>query len=174
MFIGTAALVLAIEAATVLPQPQPIAMNDGIAVFTELCLEGFPDPARAAQARANEALGLVLVPKPAAMAQQPGERWTSERFELSYADADWLPRDLPSPQCAVTFSIPEQRNHLSLAQEVGSIFPSAKGKLGKDKPRGLSRWDMQPSAGLTFRAFLETQAGPDRTQVSLRLLNLRN
>ena len=173
--LGIAVLLFSLQAAgDALPEPHPIAMEEGVAVFKRLCMDGFPDPARAQVARTDQALALVQVPKPVQLAQQPGERWVSEQVDHSYVDAAWLPRDLPSPQCAVVFSITEQRNHRALAEAIAPNLALANGKLGKDRPRDTSRWDMEQADGTTHRLFLETVATNTGTQVSLRLLNLRD
>ena len=61
-----------------------------------------------------------------------------------------------------------------LAEAIAPNLALANGKLGKDRPRDTSRWDMEQADGTTHRLFLETVATNTGTQVSLRLLNLRD
>ena len=175
MTIAALALTLQAAISPASAQPHPIGLEQGMAMFERLCIAGFPDPARAEAARADPVLGLVLVPiPPDARRAYGGGEWVSEQIKLSYVDAKWLPRDLPSPQCSIEFTVAEARNHRALADQVAVQLTLPGGKLGKDRPNGFSQWDKKQADGTTHRLFLETQATATNTRVTLRLLNLRD
>lgn len=149
------------------------ASQPAFELFKTICFDAFPDPAAAAEAIATHPAGFVKIEKSGMSATQPGDAWTSGDITVTYVDADWLPRDLPSPQCSVSVPLTAGASHSEIATAFGSNFDLPKGKIGKDKPRSISRWDMPGEGKDTWRIFLATEPDGQGSTLQISLLNLR-
>ncbi len=149
------------------------APSNAFDIFKEVCFSKFPDPDAAASAIAAHPAAFEKVEKTGPAAQQLGDTWTSGDIKIFYASADWLPRDLPSPQCGVSVPLKSDQSHRELATEFMSDFDLPEGKIGKDKPRSSSRWDMQGEGKDKWRIFLATESNQEGDLLSIRILNLR-
>ena len=162
---------------------QAVASSDGVdqiataetafEIFDEICFSTFPDPDAAIVAIDSHTAKFEKQTKTGMQAQQPGDLWFSGDMKITYASAEWLPRDLPSPQCSVSTPFASDQTHRELAAAFISRFNLPEGKIGKDKPRASSRWDMPGMGNETWRIFLSTETTDGEKSVRISLLNLR-
>lgn len=153
---------------------EPVTTGDAVSLFRKLCFDPFPEAAKFTAVIADPALGFTKVPKTPSEAMQPGDSWYSSRANVTYADAEWLPRDLPSPQCTVTVRLDGAPAHADIAAALGTALslPAVKARGGA--ARAVSQWDMPGQAPDKLRLFLETQALPSGAhEARFALLNLR-
>ncbi|NYT39803.1 hypothetical protein HZY97_03465 [Sphingomonas sp. R-74633] len=147
----------------------PVSAADAVALFKRVCADPFPDPARFKAAVEAPDLGLRIVTKPPEAMGQPGDRWNGRNAQFSYTSADWLPRDLPSPQCSMRVRLASVPDHAGIAAATAEGLGLPAGKTS-GKRRQTTQWDVGNA-----RYFLNTATLPDGTyEMSLMLLNLRD
>jgi hypothetical protein len=151
---------------------QPMSAVDAVALFKRVCVDPFPDPARFETALAAEDDTYQKTPKTPEQAMQPGDSYYSNRAQFGYAAADWLPRDLPSPQCALTVRLDAAPDHPAIASATAAAIGLPPGKTS-GKGRIQTQWDVGAPGG-KFRYFMTTSpALADTYQLRITLLNLR-
>lgn len=141
--------------------------------FKSLCFEPFGDKAeveKAVAAFAEMTEFRKIEPDPGA--PQMGVVWESPKASLSYTDAEWLPRDLPSPQCSLQFETPEF-DHLGAAQAFEANMPIGAGKQRGKNERLSTQWDFKGANDAKRRLFLSSEPGGPGKVVKVSLLNLR-
>jgi len=148
---------------------EPMSAPDAVALFKRVCVDPFPDPVRFKAAIEAPELGMRIVPKPPEAKGQPGDRWDGPNAQFSYTSADWLPRDLPSPQCSMRTRLAATPDHAAIAATTAQGLGLAAGKTsGKRQP--TTQWEV----GST-RYFLNTATLPNGAyEMSITLLNLRD
>lgn len=152
---------------------EPLSPNAAVALFKRVCVEPFPDPARFAQGIAASDLGMRKTPETPEQAMQPGDSWFSSTAQVGYAAADWMPRDLPSPQCMLTARLSEVPDHAAIAAAAATTLGLPPGKTS-GKGRVQTQWDVTGPSG-RFRYFLTTMpALAGSYQLRFTILNLRN
>ena len=150
-----------------------VSAEDAIGLFKNVCFDNFPDSAATLAEISKQELALVKQPKTGSQAMQPGDSWFSKSARVTFVNAEWLPRDLPSPQCAITSILSASPVHSEIASSLATTLSLPEGKIGKDSPRSQSRWDM-PGVGVDkWRIFLTTQVTPSGPEITISLLNLR-
>jgi hypothetical protein len=153
---------------------QPVAIGDAAGLFKKLCFDPFPESAKFTALIADPTLGFVKKPKTPSEAMQPGDIWYAPNASVTYSDADWLPRDLPSPQCTVTVALEGAPTHAEVASAVAAALALPAVKSSGSPARATSQWDMPGRGTDKFRLFLNTQALPSGShEANLILLNLR-
>jgi hypothetical protein len=170
------AILLALQAAPLTATKssmEPVSVDSGIALFSKLCFEKFPDTKAALEAIADPPLGLTKEIKTPTQAMQPGDSWTSASARVTYVDADWLPRDFGSPQCTVTILLAGEPSHGEAAQAMATKLALPPVKFGKDGPSAQTRWDKPSVAPAIWRIFLTTQKTPSGTEMRMVNMNLR-
>ena len=171
-------LLLALQAAA--PQPaemqssmRPVAMAEATALFKRVCFDPFPDPKASLAVIADPALGLSKQPETPSQAMQPGDSWTSPTAQISYVDAEWLPRDFGSPQCGMTVALAGVPEHLAVEATMTTALGLPSGKGGKNKPRGQTEWNIPGKGADIWRLFLTTQTTPSGKEMRVIIMNLR-
>lgn len=168
--------VMGLMSATASAQDAPLDTSFGAiqSVFQTYCVVPFPDAAAFQNAINDDANGFGIIEKTEAQQRQPGERWTNGFITLSYIDADWMPRDIPSPQCHVTALLDEPLDHLNTAQRLSVDL-----KLGKGRSSGRANinktvWNIDLPTGETARVFFDSRpASNGGFEISLNMLRLR-
>lgn len=151
---------------------QPLPVAEAAALFKRVCYAPFPDPKAALAAIADPALGLTKLPETPSQAMQPGDAWTSPGAQVTYVEADWLPRDFGSPQCGVVVKLEGAPDHLAVEAGFVSALGLPPGKGGKNKPNGQTQWDL-PHAPDTWRLFVSTNTTPSGKELRATIMNLR-
>ncbi len=167
---------LAADAAPVMDMQSPmqaVSVDKGVDLFKRICFTPFPDPAAAQQAIADPALNLVKQTKTPTEAMQPGDRWTSNMVQVSYVDADWMPRDIGSPQCSVTVLLEGAPQHSDVATVFKSALALPEVKLGKNGARAQTTWDVPGRDPDKWRIFLTTENTPSGPEMRAIIMNLR-
>ena len=144
-----------------------------VSAFKSLCVDPFGDRAaveKAVTAFANTTEFRKV--QPDAGAPQTGLVWESAKASLSYTDAEWLPRDLPSPQCSLQAETPEF-DHVAAAQALEANMPIGAGKQRGKNERLSTQWDFKTANGAKRRLFLSSEPGGPGKVVRVSLLNLR-
>jgi hypothetical protein len=152
---------------------EPVSIEASVSAFKQICYDPFPSPAASLAIIGNPALGLTQQPKTPSQAMQPGNAWSSRTLEIFYADADWLPRTLGAPQCAVTSLLAGSAVHTDVASAFAAALKLPAGKIGKNGPLAQSQWDMPGRNADKWRIFLVTQLTPSGTEVRATIMNLR-
>lgn len=139
-------------------------------VFKDICFDNFPT-AEAVLAEI-EAPGRALVKeeKTGFAATQPGDTWTTDKFSVMFMSADWLPSSIPSVQCSVSGILDVPTTHPESSAELAALLGLEKGKVGKDKPRSQSRWDIKDKQ---WRVFYSREPDGEQTRVRYSLLKLK-
>lgn len=151
---------------------EPVAAADAVALFKRVCVAPFPDPERFKTVIASPDLAMRITPKTPEQAMQPGDSWYNATVQVGYAAADWLPRDLPSPQCHLTARLDTSPDHPAIVAAATTALGLTAGKTS-GKGRVQTRWDVQ-LPGSIHRYFLETTPGLGGSyQIRLSILNLR-
>ena len=137
--------------------------------FNTLCVEPFGDAAKVEAAASTAGLkrpetksGLVV-----------GNAWQSDAIDLMYSDAEWLPRDLPSPQCAIMVRAPAGTDHNALIAAVQAKLALSEPKTKGKKGRFESEWNLAPTGKDKRRIFVKSEPSPTGVAIRLSLLNLR-
>ena len=137
--------------------------------FNTLCVEPFGDAAKV-EAAANAA-GLKKPETKTGLVVANG--WQSETVDLMYSDSAWMPRDLPSPQCAIMVRAPAEADHNAIVAAVqaklGLSEPKTKGKKGRFE----SEWNLTPAGKDKRRIFVKSELNASGVAIRLSLLNLR-
>jgi hypothetical protein len=152
---------------------QPVSVQEGVALFQQVCFAKFPDPKAAMEIIADPALGLTKLPETPSQAMQPGDAWTSPKAQISYVDAEWMPMDMGSPQCSVTVVIEGQPLHSTIAGAMTTSLQLPLVKFGKDAASAQTRWDIPQPNGDKWRMFLSTSQTPSGTEMRTVIMNLR-
>lgn len=170
--IFAAVLLAGIPAGAMQSGMQQVPVADGVALFKRACFDPFPVPSAALTAIEDPALGLTKQIKTPTQAMQPGDAWVSPSARVTYVDAEWMPRNMGTPQCGVTVSLADAPQHLDVASAFAAGLGLPAGKLGKNGPSGQSRWDL-PKADGSWRLFLSTQQTPSGVEMQAIMMNLR-
>lgn len=152
---------------------ETVSVDEGVALFSQVCFEKFPDPKAAMEVIANPELGLTKLPETPSQAMQPGDAWTSPKVQVTYVDADWMPMDMGSPQCSVTVVLEGQPLHGAIAAAMTANMQLPTVKFGKDGSRAQTKWDIAQTNGDKWRLFLTTTQTPSGTEMRTNLMNLR-
>lgn len=152
---------------------QPVTIQEGIALFNQICFAKFPDAKAARENITDPAMGLTKLPETPSQAMQPGDAWTSPKMQVGYVDADWLPMDFGSPQCTVTVVLEGKPSHNSIAGALTTGLQLPAVKFGKDSANAQTKWDIPQSNGDKWRIFLSTNQTPNETEMRTVIMNLR-
>ena len=161
-----------IPAADMKSSMQPLSAIEAVALFKRVCYDPFPDPKASLAVIADPALGLTKLPETPSQAMQPGDAWTSPTAQVTYVDAEWLPRDFGSPQCGITVALDSAPDHLTVEAAFITAMGLPPGKGGKNGPSGQTQWDM-PHAPDSWRLFVNTSATPSGKELRATIMNLR-
>jgi hypothetical protein len=135
------------------PQPlTPVSVADAVQEFRTLCVDTLGEPSAFAAKRDASAWGYRPRKESPAMLRQPGDGWDAERAILFHASADWLPKDLPSPQC-----------RLSVAAS-GVSLPTALDEIGAQL--GLGKPRVEGRAPEMRATWIVGEKGQTRSQIS--------
>jgi len=143
--------------------------------FQKYCAEPFPDAAAFRTRVESSDSGFGLVEKSGDQSRQPGDQWTNGFITLSYVDADWMPLNMPSPQCRVTAHLDEALDHLNTAQRLSVEMELGKGRSSGRANVNKTIWNYQSPTGETVRVFFDSK--PARNggyDISLLMVRLRN
>ncbi|MEO8723028.1 MAG: hypothetical protein ABI395_05820 [Sphingobium sp.] len=151
----------------------PISAPNGVSLFKEICFDQFPNSQASIEQISRPEYALVKEPETPSQAMQPGDAWFSSTARVTYVDADWMPRDLPSPECSVTVRLKDAPKHGELASLFSSQLNLPQGRIGKDSSRAQSQWDMSGVSPDKWRLFLTTQETPSGTELTMMIMNLR-
>ena len=152
---------------------EPVSAQEAVGLFQKVCFDPFPDPQASQAAIADPALGLEKMVETPSQAMQPGDTWTSARAKVGYVDADWMPRDLGSPQCSVVVALDGKAVHGDVANAFAAKLGLPEGKIGKNGPHATSRWDVAGRDPDSWRIFLSTQQTFSGTELRMTMMNLR-
>jgi hypothetical protein len=152
---------------------QPVSLEDGVALFNNICFEKFPDSKAVMEIIASPELELTKLPETPSQAMQPGDAWTSSNARVSYVDADWMPVDLGSPQCSVTVVLNGEPLHSDIASAMTTKMQLPIVKYGKNSANAQTKWDIPQSNGDKWRLFLSSTQTPSGTELRAVIMNLR-
>lgn len=159
---------------------QPVSLADAVAEFKAICADTKSDPAGVAAARAASAWGYQISRESPAMMRQPGNRWESAKAIHGYASADWLPLDLPSPQCSLEVALtplagdtPKAKIEQAITQ-VGSALGLGKPTIEGGGPEQRASWTVGAKGEVRSRFFMTIELmGDEPAGLSLHLLRIR-
>lgn len=148
----------------------PAEAEAAVEAFKTICFDAFPDPDAIVAEIEKPSRGLVKLEKSARESLQPGDTWESDGYDVGLVAADWMPKDIPSVQCSVTTLVGDQVVHPDGANELAQLIGLGKGKIGKDRPRSQSRWDLKDK---NWRLFYSTSPEGNEVRVRYTLLLLK-
>lgn len=168
---------LVLSALPVQAQDTPLDTSFGAiqTAFQTYCAEPFPDAAAFRTAIEGNASGFGLIEKSAEQSRQPGDQWTNGFITLSYVDADWMPANVPSPQCRVNAHLDEALDHLNIAQRLSVEMELGSGRSSGRANVNKTIWNNALPSGEPVRVFFDSK--PARSggyDISLTMLRLRN
>ncbi len=152
---------------------QPVSLEEGVALFSKICFEKFPDSKAVMEIISSPELELTKLPETPSQAMQPGDAWTSSNARVSYVDAEWMPVDLGSPQCSVTVVLNGQPLHGDIASAMTTKMQLPPVKYGKNSANAQTKWDIPQSNGDKWRLFLSSTQTPSGTELRAVIMNLR-
>ena len=157
------------------PQPlAPVTVAEAVQEFRAICVDTLGEPAAFSARRDASAWGYRPRRESPAMLRQPGDSWEADRGLLFHASADWLPKDLPSPQCRLTVAATGVGLPAAL-DEIGAQLGLGKPRIEGKAPEMRATW-VVGEKGQTrsqFSATIELM-GDEPADLTLNLSRLRN
>lgn len=157
---------------------KPATANDFAAIqdaFKRYCADPFPNAQGFVQAISDDSSGFNKVEKTPDQRQQPGDQFTNGFISLSYVDGDWMPVNVPSPQCRVSARLNGDFDHLAAAQKLQSALALTQGKSSGRANVNKTIWNLTLPTGEAARIFFDSRpASGGSHDISLNMLRLRN
>ena len=157
---------------------QPMSVDEGVALFQQICFDKFLDSDAVLNIVADPAMSLTKQLKTPTQAMQPGDVWTSPKARVTYVDAEWMPLDIGSPQCSVTVVLQGQPVHSEVAAAMTAALKLPDVKFGKNASNASTKWastkwDLPQTNGDKWRLFLNISQTPSGTEMRTVIMNLR-
>jgi hypothetical protein len=141
--------------------------------FNEVCFGPFGQ-SEAVQKAVETSQSMTFTPIDARPgAPQMGRAWEAPKASVSYTDAEWLPRDLPSPQCTLSLSAEQSFDHLQSVNSIQEVMPIGMGRTKGKANAFQTEWNFVGPRGEKRRMFMKSSPAGNGISVSVSLLGLR-